>query len=537
LPLKRIRETDAAPDGSNGETDATPDGSRDESTVPEAEELQEPDEAPIAAEPGSPDRAAVEGGPEKVSRGPIARRRRSHRTSKVWIALAALAAVAFIVWRIVGASTGSGSTAQYTASQAEKGMLRVTVDGSGFVYATKTAAVSPRVTGTVSGLRVSVGSVVRTGDVLFHVVNEDLESAKAQALAAYRKAKQGVYQAELALIEAKQQLDKLQDAQDSPNPPSDEDIEEAEMRVDSANEGLMAAKESRSADYAAYEKAVQDSNSRTVRSPINGVVSAVNVSNGDSVSGGGSSSGGQSGSGGTSSSGSGSSGSSGASSSSGSTGSSTAPVVVTHMQSMYAKITVNEVDVSSVRRGQKVTVTFDALPDLTVTGKVSRVSPSGNNNSGVVTFDVEISFDVQNSRVKPGMTASASIVTALARNAVLVPNSAVQTSDGQSYVRVLANASGTGTPEQVTVVTGLANDTMTQIKSGLNGHEYVVTGQRMEQTTSSGGSGFSFPGMGGQMRSTTRSSGSGSGSGTRSTGSGTNSGSGSSGGAPSGPPQ
>jgi macrolide-specific efflux system membrane fusion protein len=195
------------------------------------------------------------------------------------------------------------------------------------------------------------------------------------------------------------------------------------------------------------------------------------------------------------------------------------------MGSLYAKISVSEVDVTSVKRRQKAKVTFDALPNLTITGRVSRIDPSGTNDQGVVTFDVNIAFDVHDKRLKPGMSASTSIVTAVAQDAILVPSAAVETTGGVSYVQVVSSSQAT-TAQTVSVTTGLSNDTMVQIKSGLKSGQYVVTGQRVDQTTAgSSGSSFGLPGMGGSRPSGSSSSGSSSGSsGSKSSGSGSQSG-------------
>jgi macrolide-specific efflux system membrane fusion protein len=454
-------------------------------------------------------------------------RRRTRRNPRVWLAVGGLALVAIAVWFIVGALRGGSTTSPYTVGQATSGILAVTVDGSGYVYPARTASVSPKVSGTVSGLDLAVGSPVTAGDTLFHVVNTDLDTAVTRALASYRSSKASKEQAAASVMQARQTLDQLENpskpATGTAKAPSEADIAIAEERLDAAEQDLSAARASKSASYQAYQKALDDQASRTVRAPISGVVSALNISNGDNVSAGQSSSSGSSG---------GSSSGSGGSSSSGSSGSGSAALVITNIRSMYAQVPVNEVDVPKVRLGQKVTLTFDAVSGLTITGRVQRISPSGTNSSGVVTFNVDISFDVQDKRVRPGMSVTASIVTAVAQDAVLVPNAAVQTANGTSYVLVLDNANGTGTPKQVAVTTGLANDTLTQITSGISAGAYLVTGQKVTQSSSSssGGGGLGLFG-GGAFRNRSSSSG-----GTRSTGSSTGGSSGGGTGGGGGPP-
>lgn len=498
------------------------------------------DDAPAEAGEASPvsDGPDPEAGLPGVAMRPPVQRRRSRRNPRIWLAVGALAIIAIAVWQIVSAVRGGSSTPQYTTTAAEKGTLAVTVDGSGFVYASKNSSVSTKVSGTVSGLHVAVGRTVQEGDVLFYVENEDLDGAVTKALASYRQSKQSVDQAELQLMQAEQQLDQLENPASSATrtstTPSEQDLDIANERVAGAEQGLSAARANRDAAYETYEKALEDQDSRTVTAPMDGVITALNIANGDAVSAGSGGSSTSSAAASANTASSGTSSSSGTGSSSSGTNSSSAPIVITNMRSLYAQIPVNEVDVSSVKRRQKATMTFDAIPNLTITGRVSRISPAGTNTQGVVTFDVNISFDVQNRRLRPGMSTSASIVTAIAREVLVVPNAAVQTSNGETYVRILDNANGTGTPRNVSVKIGLANDTMTQITSGLKSGEYVVTGQRVTTNSSSGSSGgFRFPGMGGGTRS---SSGSSSGSSGGSSSGGNSTGGNSSGGGVARPP-
>ena len=144
-------------------------------------------------------------------------------------------------------------------------------------------------------------------------------------------------------------------------------------------------------------------------------------------------------------------------------------------------IPLNEVDVSKVQVGQNVVLTFDALPDLTVAGKVATIDPIGTTSSGVVTYNVQITFDTQDPRVKSGMSISAAIITNVKQNVILVPNAAVKTQGTVKYVQVLVN----NVPQQKIVTVGLSNDTNTEIISGLNVGDKVITQTITTGSTSS----------------------------------------------------
>ena len=137
-----------------------------------------------------------------------------------------------------------------------------------------------------------------------------------------------------------------------------------------------------------------------------------------------------------------------------------------------AQATLNETDVVNVKVGQKATITFDALPDLTLTGKVSEVDTVGTVSQGVVSYNVQVALDVPNPDVKPGMSDTFDIITNTKQDVLIVPNSAVTTKQGVSYVSVLGSD---GKPKQQEVTIGLSNDSMTEITSGLNEGDAVVT--------------------------------------------------------------
>ena len=170
--------------------------------------------------------------------------------------------------------------------------------------------------------------------------------------------------------------------------------------------------------------------------------------------------------------------------------------------SMRVSVAMSEVDISSVKLGQIATVTFDALPDSTFTGKVTYVASIGTTTQGVTTYDVEITLDAITPALKPGMSASANIITSTTENAIIVPSTAVQTVGGQSVVQVVKNGKTTSVP----VTIGASNDSETQITKGISVDDAVVTNPTTSATatTSSNRGGFSLFGGGGGARGGTR---------------------------------
>ena len=166
-----------------------------------------------------------------------------------------------------------------------------------------------------------------------------------------------------------------------------------------------------------------------------------------------------------------------------------------------AEISLNEIDAAKIKIGDKATLTFDAIDGLMVSGKVAEIDTLGAVSQGVVTYNVKIIFDSQDSQVKSGMSVDAAIITNIKTNVLTVPNSAVKGSfNGSNYVQILDAA---GKPQNLAVVIGLANDTDTEITSGLNESDKVITktiisgaaNAAAQQSGAAGG--LRIPGIGG----------------------------------------
>ena len=161
-----------------------------------------------------------------------------------------------------------------------------------------------------------------------------------------------------------------------------------------------------------------------------------------------------------------------------------------------AEVTLNEIDVAQVKIGQLATLTFNAVEEVTLTGKVIEIDALGTVTQGVVTYNVKIAFDTQDERIKPGMTIDASIITERKDSIVLVPNAAVKMQGGQVFVEVMQNE----VPQIVPVEVGLSNELFTEIVNGLQEGAQVVTA-RLEgggsAQTANVGQSFRFPGLGG----------------------------------------
>jgi len=272
--------------------------------------------------------------------------------------------------------------------------------------------------------------------------------------------KESILNAERSIEEKEKSLAKLKAG------PDELDIRAKKIAIQQKEDNLLTAKENL-AKCAIY-------------APFNGLISDIKVKKGDSVS----------------------------------SGTALASIIT---KQKIAEITLNEVDAVKVKIDRKTTLTFDALPDLTLTGKVVEVDTVGIVNQGVVNYGVKIALDNEDERIKPGMSVTADVITDAKTDVLVLPNSAVKTQGGVYYVelveadeklsqQLLANVAGVILPKSPTsqpVEVGLSNDTSTEIVSGLKEGDIVVSSiiSSTQTTQTQRTQQFQIPGMGGtQMR-------------------------------------
>jgi len=171
---------------------------------------------------------------------------------------------------------------------------------------------------------------------------------------------------------------------------------------------------------------------------------------------------------------------------------SSAFMVIDDNSSMVAVMPFAETDAAKLAANQTASLTFDAIPNLTISGHVLRVSPNATVVSNVVDYYVSFVLNRTDPRLREGMTANAAVTVAQADNAVRVPNAAVHTTGGATTVTVLTGGQQVSTE----VVTGIVGDTYTEIKAGLNQGDVVVLPSLRTTGTTTGGGGNVFRGGG-----------------------------------------
>lgn len=131
----------------------------------------------------------------------------------------------------------------------------------------------------------------------------------------------------------------------------------------------------------------------------------------------------------------------------------------------------NESDAATIVPNQKVNVTVDAVPDLSLTGTVLSVAPTGTAISGVISYYITVVVTGADPRLKDGQTVHATVVTNETDDVLTVPSAAVRQENGRNTVTVV-DAAGGQTPVQFEP--GAAGEDRTQVVSGLQEGQQVL---------------------------------------------------------------
>jgi multidrug efflux pump subunit AcrA (membrane-fusion protein) len=125
--------------------------------------------------------------------------------------------------------------------------------------------------------------------------------------------------------------------------------------------------------------------------------------------------------------------------------------------------TVGEADVSKLKLGLVANITIDALGATTrMTGKVTGVDPVATIQQGVPVYGVDVTIDVPNASIRPGMSGTANVILVSRQDVLTVPNLAIKTQGTRRSLQVLKD----GQPVDVDATFGISNDTLTEVTGG-----------------------------------------------------------------------
>ncbi|MGW4644922.1 efflux RND transporter periplasmic adaptor subunit [Kitasatospora sp. NPDC004289] len=396
----------------------------------------------------------------------------------------ALAAGVAVAYSTVGSDSGvAASKPQTRTATVTKGTVLATVSGSGTLSSPSDAGQDFVTGGKVTAVKVAVGDVVKKGDVLATVATTDAQQQVDAAQRALTTANANLTKAETGQKVTTTTPGKTDERGQQSQPTTtttttvdDAQVAQAEQQVETAQTQLTNAKAALAGT--------------TLTASTDGTVASVAGKVGDTVSGTGGSGG---------SSGSGSSGTKSTGTGTSTSSSLSGFVVLTNPAGMRVTANFSELDSLKVRKDAAATVTLNAQSDTKLNAKVLSVSSLPNGSSGTgqgssaVQYAAVLEITGDTSKLRTGLSATISVVTGEAQNALSVPSAALS---GTGSSRTATVVKDDGSTERVQVTVGVEGDSTVQVTEGLTEGEKV----QLVSTTVSGGNGFpsgQFPGLGG----------------------------------------
>jgi HlyD family secretion protein len=381
------------------------------------------------------------------------------RPQKKWMILGgALLAVLLIVFSVLS-SREAGTEVEVEEVQVRD--LTSIVSASGTLEAKQSVSISATTPGEVVRIGVREGQRVAEGDFLLQLDPVIAEAGARGQAAGVEAARADLRAAEAQLELARDNYERqLALAEADLIPRAELDQARAELR---AREAAVASARSRVSQLqASFSSARHELGRVTITSPIDGVVTRVNVEEGEVAM----------------------------------IGTMNQPgtvlVVISDLGVMEATVEVDETDVVNIETGQEARVSVDAFPDTTFSGEVTEVATSpiivptaAGPAPGATDYEVKITLSSQLPVPRSGLSASAEVVTARRENALAIPIQSL-------VVRAVADDSasaGSGVVEKegvfvvrdgkahfVPVRVGISGDRYFEVVSGLEAGDQVVSG-------------------------------------------------------------
>ena len=415
-----------------------------------------------------------------------------------WIkwGLVALGAILLLllVWRFATGKEEAG----YATVEARRGDLTVTVSATGKLAPTNQVTVGSQLSGLVTRVVVDVNDRVVANQPLALIDPEQIDAQIRAGEATLSANRAQVEQARATVAEAQAQLARLEEVYRLSNRrvPSETELQTGRANAQRAVAALRTAEANVTAAQAQLAQSQTQRARAIIRSPVNGVVLARQVDPGQTVAA--------------------------------SFNTPTLFVIAEDLSQMKLEVSIDEADVGAVKAGQKANFTVDAFPGRTFPARITRVDLGSNltvtnataSSSGsstgttttsgqVVSYAADLTVANPTLQLRPGMTATADIVTSDKRGVLLVPNSAFRfrptaggddakaggvagaltfrpsrrgraertVSVGRGAMQTLYVKGEDGQPRAVQVTTGDTDGTQTEVLSGLSAGAEVITGQ------------------------------------------------------------
>ena len=362
---------------------------------------------------------------------------------------------------------GSGPAKAVDTDKIGMREIRSSILASGHLLYEEQVMLSPEVIGKVSSIYVKEGQQVAKGDLLLHLDDQIYRAEVAQQEAVVRQQRIAIEQQQLSVrnqesqYKRKLELHRMKMLADSA-------IDDARFALEAAQIELRNSRSRLEQVEASLKLANERLSKTTVRAPISGTITALDIKVGET-----------------------------AVASQVSIAGSTL-MTIANTATMVTEVNVDEADIARVAVGQEVAIHTAAYPDEALAGKVLSIPLSPKQNPAAAAqgasksrnYDVKVALlDTRNLALRPGMSVRAEVFVSSSGKSLALPLQAVLSNNEESTEGPKKEGKKTeikaeswvfvakdGKAEKRIVTTGASDDSMQEIRSGLADGETVITG-------------------------------------------------------------
>ncbi|NIM90499.1 MAG: efflux RND transporter periplasmic adaptor subunit [Candidatus Aminicenantes bacterium] len=312
---------------------------------------------------------------------------------KIIIGAVILVVIVGIVLGFTVFNRSNNNNEQYKKEAVNRGDIEALVITTGSLNPVTIVEVGSQVSGRISRLYADFNSEVKEGQVIAELDQSLFLTRVQQSKANHESAKASLEKAKVTLENMKRKYDRALDLLKK-ELISFEEKETAETQYYTAKADVQSSEARLEQAKSQLDSSNVDLAYTIIKSPIDGIVISRDVNVGQTVA-----------------------------------ASFQAPVlfqIANDLSKMQVECSVDEADIGKIKEGQKVKFTVDAFPNDAFAGKVTQVRYSPEVIQNVVTYTTIVEVDNPEMKLRPGMTATVSVVTGEAKNALRVPNAALR---------------------------------------------------------------------------------------------------------------
>ncbi|GAB4340976.1 MAG: efflux RND transporter periplasmic adaptor subunit [Desulfobulbaceae bacterium] len=386
-------------------------------------------------------------------------KRNNSRVIKIGVAFIGTLSLLFLAWWALALHSPTRPPRLFKFAQVNRGDLEIIVSSTGTLAAVETVEIGTQVSGTIEKLLVDYNDQVKNGQVLA-VLDQDLFTASVS------NAKAGVLKAQAEYKQAETEFER-----NAPLHKKGYISEQEFLPISTAVDTTKAALQSAEANL---QQAQINLDHTVIRSPINGTIIDRSIDAGQTVAA--------------------------------SLSTPTLFLIAEDLSRMQIETQVDETDIGQIRQGQQVRFMVQSYPEQMFTGSVRQIRLQPETVDNVVTYTVIVEASNEEGRLMPGMTATVDFIVHQAKDALLVPVTALSFKPDSRFDSESVNSEAEtsqvfcqengGQLRAVKITTGQSNGLVTEVTEGaLSEGMMIAIGVKQEEDGSDADSGFSLFGL------------------------------------------